>query len=55
MTNYIDSAGSSISNFSIGNHNVRDVKYDLWIPFVASKNPGQYMPICALNNTDARA
>ena len=52
MTNYIDSAVSSIGGFSIGNHNVKDVKCSLWIPFYFSKNPGQYMPICALNNTD---
>jgi hypothetical protein len=45
MTKYFES-------FSIGNTNSKDVKCNLWVPFYFSKNPGQYVPICALNNSE---
>ena len=51
MTGHLDNGGS-FGGFSIGNHNTKDVKCNLWIPFYFSKNPGQYVPLCALNNSE---
>tara|TARA_B100000963_G_C22633387_1_gene676195 strand:- start:2620 stop:4065 length:1446 start_codon:yes stop_codon:yes gene_type:complete len=39
------------TNFSIGNTNNKNVRCHLQLPFYFSKDPGQYIPICALTNS----
>jgi hypothetical protein len=39
------------NTFSVGNHNLEDVRCNLQLPFYFSKDPGQYIPLCSLTSS----